>query len=102
MILQYRFFRWSFGILVWEIMTLGGTPYPSVPHQELFDLLRSGCRMEKPHQCSEDIYDLMRACWNQQPEHRPSFAKIVEYLDFFLTQANPDVSTLYFGFLAKG
>jgi len=81
---------WSFGILVWEIMTLGGTPYPSVPHQELFDLLRSGCRMEKPHQCSEDIYDLMRACWNQQPEHRPSFTKIVEYLDFFLTQANPD------------
>lgn len=48
--------------------------------------------MEKPHQCSNDMYDLMRACWNQLPEHRPTFAKIVEYLDSFLTQANPDVS----------
>ncbi|KAJ8683574.1 hypothetical protein QAD02_019366 [Eretmocerus hayati] len=77
---------WSFGILLWEIMTLGGTPYPSVPSVEkLFQLLKSGFRMEKPPCCSIDMYMLMRDCWSYQPEERPVFTEIVEELDRVLT-----------------
>lgn len=77
---------WSYGILLWEIMTLGASPYPSVPSVEkLFQLLRNGHRMEKPPCCSLDIYMLMRECWSYQPNERPTFSELVEDLDRILT-----------------
>ncbi|XP_064115439.1 fibroblast growth factor receptor 3-like isoform X3 [Macrobrachium nipponense] len=77
---------WAFGILLWEIMTLGGTPYPSVPSVEkLFQLLREGHRMEKPTNCSLEIYMIMRECWRYQPNQRPTFKELVEDLDRILT-----------------
>ena len=94
---------WSFGILLWEIMTLGGTPYPSVPSiEKLFQLLREGhrcgtrlfvmptllitvvCRMEKPAQCSTEVYLLMRDCWNFYPNQRPTFQELSEDLQQIL------------------
>ncbi|XP_042239082.1 fibroblast growth factor receptor 4-like isoform X2 [Homarus americanus] len=77
---------WAFGILLWEIMTLGGTPYPAVPSVEkLFQLLREGHRMEKPSNCSLEIYMIMRECWRCQPTQRPTFKELVEDLDRILT-----------------
>ncbi|KAF6040294.1 FGFR4 [Bugula neritina] len=44
---------WAYGVLLWEIFTLGGTPYPTVPHERLFEALREGHRMDKPPYSSE-------------------------------------------------
>lgn len=44
---------WSFGILLWELVSLGSSPYPGISVQKLFYLLRSGYRMEKPDNCSQ-------------------------------------------------
>ncbi|XP_051973463.1 fibroblast growth factor receptor 1-A-like [Xyrauchen texanus] len=72
---------WSFGVLLWEIFTLGGSPYPGVPVEELFKLLREGHRMDRPSICTQELYLMMKDCWNAVPTHRPTFKQLVEDLD---------------------
>uniref|UniRef100_A0A673C8B0 Fibroblast growth factor receptor n=1 Tax=Sphaeramia orbicularis TaxID=375764 RepID=A0A673C8B0_9TELE len=72
---------WSFGVLLWEIFTLGGSPYPGVPVEELFKLLKEGHRMDKPSTCTHELYLMMRDCWHAVPSQRPTFKQLVEDLD---------------------
>ncbi|KAM9313132.1 fibroblast growth factor receptor 1 [Gastrophryne carolinensis] len=75
---------WSFGVLLWEIFTLGGSPYPGVPMEELFKLLKEGHRMDKPTNCTNELYMMMRDCWHAVPCQRPTFVQLVEDLDRIL------------------
>ncbi|KAM6157289.1 proto-oncogene tyrosine-protein kinase receptor Ret isoform 10-T10 [Erethizon dorsatum] len=95
---------WSFGVLLWEIVTLGGNPYPGIPPERLFNLLKTGHRMDRPDNCSEEMYRLMLQCWKQEPDKRPMFADISkdlekmmvksrDYLD--LAASTPSDSLLY-------
>uniref|UniRef100_A0A673XAQ2 Fibroblast growth factor receptor n=1 Tax=Salmo trutta TaxID=8032 RepID=A0A673XAQ2_SALTR len=72
---------WSFGVLMWEIFTLGGSPYPGIPVEELFKLLKEGHRMDKPSNCTHELYMKMRECWHAVPTQRPTFKQLVEELD---------------------
>ncbi|CAH1118933.1 unnamed protein product [Phaedon cochleariae] len=67
---------WSFGILVWELITLGSTPYPGIVVQNLYHLLRQGYRMERPNNCSPALYNIMRKCWSLNPQQRPTFQEL--------------------------
>ncbi|KAE8614912.1 hypothetical protein XENTR_v10008347 [Xenopus tropicalis] len=82
---------WSFGVLTWEIFTLGGSPYPGIPVEELFKLLREGHRMDKPSNCTHELYMLMRECWHAVPSQRPTFKQLVEQLDRILTAVSEEV-----------
>ncbi|GLH14483.1 Tyrosine kinase receptor Cad96Ca [Gryllus bimaculatus] len=72
---------WAFAIVLWEIGTLGGFPYPTVADMNLLSFLMDGKRLEKPDNCSDELYSLMLQCWAYSPDARPSFAELVEHLD---------------------
>ncbi|XP_046726912.1 fibroblast growth factor receptor 1-A isoform X2 [Silurus meridionalis] len=79
---------WSFGVLLWEIFTLGGSPYPGVPVEELFKLLKEGHRMDRPSTCTHELYMMMRDCWHAAPSQRPTFKQLVEDLDRTLSMTS--------------
>ncbi|KAH8412017.1 hypothetical protein KR222_006926, partial [Zaprionus bogoriensis] len=64
---------WAFGVLCWELITLGASPYPGIAPQNLWSLLKTGYRMERPENCSETVYSVVRTCWADEPNARPSF-----------------------------
>lgn len=71
---------WSYGILVWEIITYGGTPYPSLPVERLYECIKDGYRMEKPVNCPDSVYALMQKCWMFFDDNRPTMAYVIEHL----------------------
>ena len=77
---------WSFGVLFWEIMTLGANPYPSVPMENLYELLKNGHRMECPDKCPSEVYQIMRECWHSNPLLRPRFTKLIQDINKFAFQ----------------
>ncbi|XP_048367138.1 ALK tyrosine kinase receptor isoform X2 [Sphaerodactylus townsendi] len=80
---------WSFGVLLWEIFSLGYMPYPSKSNQEVLEFVTSGGRMDPPKNCPGPVYRIMTQCWQHQPEDRPNFATILERIEY-CTQ-DPDV-----------
>lgn len=72
---------WAFGILLWEIVTLGSTPYPGLSAQEVIHAVRDGRVMAQPAHCRWELYRLMRACWHPDPQERPAFSRLSRDLD---------------------
>ncbi|XP_030594896.1 vascular endothelial growth factor receptor kdr-like [Archocentrus centrarchus] len=72
---------WSFGVLMWEIFSLGASPYPGVQIDEEFCCrLKEGTRMGAPEYASSEIYQTMLDCWQGKPQERPTFTELVERL----------------------
>uniref|UniRef100_A0A8C0I997 Platelet-derived growth factor receptor alpha n=1 Tax=Bubo bubo TaxID=30461 RepID=A0A8C0I997_BUBBB len=76
---------WSYGILLWEIFSLGGTPYPGMMVDSTFyNKIKSGYRMAKPDHATNEVYEIMVKCWNSEPEKRPSFYHLSEIVESLL------------------
>lgn len=91
---------WSFGVVLWEIGTLGkfhlhskqscwfflvgAFPYDSISNDYILEYLlyslKKGIRLMRPEICTDELYSLMLKCWSMNPEERPSFQKIVSFL----------------------
>ncbi|XP_028849490.1 protein-tyrosine kinase 6b [Denticeps clupeoides] len=67
---------WSFGILLYEIFTYGGIPYPGFSTSEVYGQVIKGYRMPAPPHCPPYIYDVMMSCWRIKPADRPEFSDL--------------------------
>ncbi|XP_061179823.1 uncharacterized protein LOC133188421, partial [Saccostrea echinata] len=67
---------WSFGIVLWEVFTLGDTPYPGIRSRDVQTQVKNGHRMKKPEFANDFYYGIMIRCWNSKPKQRPSFKDI--------------------------
>uniref|UniRef100_A0AAZ1XAL1 receptor protein-tyrosine kinase n=1 Tax=Oreochromis aureus TaxID=47969 RepID=A0AAZ1XAL1_OREAU len=83
---------WAYGILLWEIFSLGVTPYPGIKVDHMFySMIERGFKMECPYYANETVYGMMCKCWALDPANRPSFSKLVSFLCDLLTDREENV-----------
>nr|XP_021144550.1 macrophage colony-stimulating factor 1 receptor [Columba livia] len=68
---------WSYGILLWEIFSLGKSPYPGmVVNSKFYSMVKQGYQMARPDFAPLEMYSIMQACWSLEPTQRPTFDQI--------------------------
>lgn len=72
---------WAYGVLMWEIFTCGKMPYGRATNAEVVGQVQRGQRLERPRACPREVYDLMRSCWENNPDDRLSFRVLKSRLE---------------------
>ncbi|XP_047423750.1 receptor-type tyrosine-protein kinase FLT3-like isoform X2 [Mugil cephalus] len=77
---------WAYGILLWEIFSLGVTPYPGMKvDHKFYSMIERGFMMDCPYYADKLVYEMMCKCWALEPSNRPSFSKLVSFMYDLLT-----------------
>uniref|UniRef100_A0A8C8D273 Protein tyrosine kinase 7 (inactive) n=1 Tax=Oncorhynchus tshawytscha TaxID=74940 RepID=A0A8C8D273_ONCTS len=72
---------WSFGVLMWEVFSLGELPHAALDHDKVLEELREGRgKLPLPQGCPSRVYKLMTRCWASSPKDRACFSDIVSAL----------------------
>ncbi|XP_054020816.1 ephrin type-A receptor 5 isoform X6 [Dryobates pubescens] len=72
---------WSYGIVMWEVMSYGERPYWEMTNQDVIKAVEEGYRLPSPMDCPAALYQLMLDCWQKDRNSRPKFDDIVSMLD---------------------
>ncbi|KAF0875081.1 RON protein, partial [Crocuta crocuta] len=72
---------WSFGVLLWELLTRGAPPYPHIDPFDLTHYLAQGRRLPQPEYCPDSLYAVMQHCWVADPAGRPTFSVLVDEVE---------------------
>ncbi|KAG5833628.1 hypothetical protein ANANG_G00277900 [Anguilla anguilla] len=72
---------WSYGIVMWEVMSYGERPYWEMSNQDVILSIEEGYRLPAPMGCPVALHQLMLHCWQKERGHRPKFTDIVSFLD---------------------
>ncbi|XP_017878213.1 insulin-like receptor [Ceratina calcarata] len=71
---------WSYGVVLWEMVTLASQPYQGLSNEQVLRFVIDGRVMERPENCPELLYELMKRTWKYKPDARPSFMDIATML----------------------
>jgi hypothetical protein len=74
---------------LYELSTRGGKPYFNFSNETTAEKVVSGYRLEKPNDCPDDVYTLMRECWDAAPSKRPLFPDIINRIDIMIKNRHP-------------
>ena len=47
--------QWSFGVVCWEVFSLGRVPFPGVDNADIPDYISRGNRLRKPTLCPNQV-----------------------------------------------
>nr|AIF28001.1 insulin-like growth factor 1 receptor [Monopterus albus]AIN42398.1 insulin-like growth factor 1 receptor [Monopterus albus] len=86
---------WSFGVVLWEIATLAEQPYQGLSNEQVLRFVMEGGLLEKPQNCPDMLFELMRTCWQYNPKMRPSFVEIISGIKDELDPSFKEVSFFY-------
>ncbi|XP_026881912.2 macrophage colony-stimulating factor 1 receptor [Electrophorus electricus] len=79
---------WSYGILLWEIFSLGRSPYPDVVvDTRFYEMIKSGYHMSQPDFAPKEMYTIMKQCWSLEPNLRPPFSRVLQ----LITKLQPEM-----------
>ncbi|CAG2221010.1 CSK [Mytilus edulis] len=81
---------WSYGIVMWEIFSLGETPYPGIQNTDVPSVVKRGTKMKKPELCDDAFYKIMLRCWHYDPRKRSGFEQIKQELTKLFTEETGD------------
>ncbi|XP_061559883.1 ephrin type-A receptor 7 isoform X2 [Phycodurus eques] len=91
--IQFRKFTfasdvWSYGIVIWEVMSFGQRPYWDMSNQDVMKALEESYRLPAPMDCAPGLHQLMLDCWKKDRGERPKFDQIVSILDKMIRNPN--------------
>ena len=71
---------WSFGVFLFEVFSFSSNPYPDMNKEQVRSHVMSGKKMSKPKDCPEEIYQIMKSCFEFNATERPSFCHLHQQL----------------------
>lgn len=88
---------WSFGVVLWELMTRGHVPYGDLPLScfHHLEMLGRGDRLPQPYYCPREIYQIMSSCWEWEKGARPNFGDIISEIEDFEMRSSVMETPIY-------
>ncbi|KAK3733280.1 hypothetical protein QZH41_011125 [Actinostola sp. cb2023] len=77
---------WSYGVVLWEMVTLASQPYPGKSNEEVLKFVVDGGVNEKPPEAPKELFELMSLCWQFKPKTRPTFVSIINMIEDRLSE----------------
>ncbi|XP_003485255.1 ephrin type-A receptor 3-like [Bombus impatiens] len=69
---------WAFGVLLWEMLSMGGTPYSNFSlDSEVEEAIEQGVRLPQLPDTPDPLHEVMLSCWNMESQERPTFAELI-------------------------